>query len=137
MSVLSIPGVIRGGQVEKFGETCAKITATVGAAQSATGGTLVESMAGDRVVRTAQVGSVVCLGVAIHDQTAGNMVAVAMEGAWMLTATAAAIGAGNKVTVGAGGLIVVAGATPDARTLVGKALQDITSGGVGAVKISL
>lgn len=137
MSVLSIPGLIRGGQVEKYGESGRAWSCTVQAAQTATGGLLLEAVAGDRVVRTAQVGSFICVGMAIHDQVAGGQVVTAGEGIWVMTATAATIGAGNKVTCGAAGLVVQAAATPDARSLVGKAIQDISSGGTGAVKLTL
>jgi predicted RecA/RadA family phage recombinase len=92
-------------------------------------------MAGDRVVRTAQVGSFVCLGVACWDQAAGGQVAVAMDGVWMLTASGA-IGNGTKVVCGAAGVAVQAGATPDARALVGRAIADITTATQGPVKLS-
>lgn len=137
MSVLAIPGLVRGGQVEKYGESGRAWGATVGAAQAATGGLLLEAMAGDRVVRTAQLNSFVCVGFAMFDAAAGLQVSVAGEGIWMMTATAAVIGAGNKVTCGAAGLIVAAAATPDARFLVAKAIQDIGSGGQGACKLTL
>lgn len=125
MSVIVVPGNIRGGQVE-FYAPGVPITCTVGAAQSATGGLLVESMTGDRVVRTAQVGSFVCIGVALWDAAAGSQVTVAFDGVWMLTASGA-IAAGSKVICGAAGVAVVAGVTPDARTQVGRAIADIAN----------
>jgi Uncharacterized conserved protein (DUF2190) len=125
MSVVVVPGNVRGGQVEEYAPGV-PMTATVGAAQSATGGLLAESMAGDRVVRTAQVTSMICVGVLLWDAAAGVQVAVAWDGVWFLTASGA-IGAGNKIITGAAGVAVVAGATPDARSLVGRAIADISN----------
>ena len=136
MSVISIPGIIRGGTVEKYG-VADRITCTVGAAQACTGGLLVEAMAGDRVVRTAQVNSAVCWGVAIHDQpTPALAVTVAAEGVWMLLASGA-IGAGNKTICGAAGVAVVAGAAPDARFVNGRAIADIANAQIGPVKLTV
>jgi hypothetical protein len=125
MSVVVVPGSARGGQVE-FYAPGVPITATVAAGQTASGGLLTEGAAGDRVVRTAQASSVLCLGVALWDAAAAAQVSVAMDGVWMLTASGA-IGAGNKIICGAAGVAVVSGATPDARTLVGKAIADIAN----------
>lgn len=133
MSVISIPGLIRGGQVEKLGDGDSW-TATVGAGQAATGGLLLESMTGDRVVRTAQVGSFLCVGVAMHDAAAANPVTVASEGVWMLTASGA-ISAGNRVICAAAGQVSAAGVTPDARTVIGVALADATNGNLVPVKL--
>jgi hypothetical protein len=134
MSVVVVPGALRGGQVE-FYAPGVPMTATVGAAQSATGGLLVEGMAGDRVIRTAQVGSFVCLGVALWDAAAGAQVAVAMDGVWMLTPSGASP-SGSKIICGAAGVAVVAGATPDARTLVGRAIADLANAVQGPVKMN-
>ena len=125
MSVIAVPGNVRGGQVELYAPD-EPITATVGAGQSVSGGLLVESLAGDRVVRTAQATSAICVGVALFDAAAGIQVTVSADGVWMLTASGA-IGAGNKVICGAAGVAVVAAATPDARTLVGRAISDIAN----------
>jgi predicted RecA/RadA family phage recombinase len=128
VSVINIPGIIRGGQTEKYADS-KRWTATVGAGQAATGGLLVESMAGDRVVRTVQSGSMVCVGLAIHDAAAAATVTVASEGVWMLTADGT-IGAGNKVIPATGtvGRVIVAGVAPDARSLVGRVISDVTAG---------
>jgi hypothetical protein len=133
VSVISIPGLIRGGQVEKYGEGDSW-TATVGAAQSATGGLLLEMMAGDRVVRTAQVGSFLCCGVAMHDAAAAAKVTVASFGIWMLTASAG-ISAGGRVICAAAGQVAPSGATPDARTVIGYALADVTTGNLVPVRL--
>jgi len=137
VSVLSIPGIIRGGQTEKYGEGGRAASFTVGAAQAATGGLLLESMAGDRIVRTTQASSMICIAFAIHDAAAAAQVVGAMEGVWMLTASAA-VTAGNKVITSAtAGQVAVAGVAPDARAVVGRALQDIGAAGTGAVKLTL
>lgn len=132
MSVINIPGLTRGGQVEKYGEG-KTWSATVAAAQAATGGLLCEFAAGDRTVRTAQAGSLVCAGVAIHDAAAGQQVTVASEGVWFLTASGS-ISAGNRVICAAAGQVSAAGATPDARTIIGYAMADATNGNLVPVK---
>lgn len=136
MSVLSIPGLIRGGQVEKFDDG-QRMTFTVGAGQAATGGLLVESMAGDRVVRTAQLGgSLLVMGVAIHDAAAQAKVTVALEGVWMLISSGV-IGAGNRVVADTtnAGQVKVAGVTPDARTIIGRNLSDSTDQTTTPIKL--
>jgi hypothetical protein len=128
VSVINIPGIIRGGQIEKYADN-RRWTATVGAAQAATGGLLVEAMAGDRVVRTAQAASLICVGVAIHDAAAAAPVTVASQGVWMLTADGT-IAAGNKCIPGSTtpGRAAIAGATPDARLVIGRTIADVTVG---------
>lgn len=126
MSVINIPGIIRNGQIEKYADGD-RITGTVGAAQSATGGLLMEGMAGDRVFRTAQASSLITVGMAIHDAAAAAKVTVAMQGVWMLLAQGA-IPSGSCVIPSASvvGAVAVAGATPDARTIVGRVIADGT-----------
>lgn len=137
MSVVSIPGIIRGGQIEKYADN-KRWTATVGAAQAATGGLLVEAMAGDRVVRTAQAASLICVGMALHDAAAAAPVTVASAGCWMLTADGT-IGAGNKVIPGSAtpGRVAVAGAAPDARTIIGRGIADVTVGNLVPVLLNV
>ena len=134
MSVILVPGAIRGGQVE-FYAPGVPMTATVLAGQTTTGGLLAEGGAGDRVVRTAQASSAVCVGVACWDQVAGGQVSVAMDGVWMLTPSGA-VPSGSKVICGALGVAVVAAATPDARFLVGRAIADLTNAVQGPVKLN-
>lgn len=133
MSVINIPGLIRGGQVEKYGEGD-HITCTVAAAQSATGGRLVSAAAGDRIVQTSAAADNNTIGVAMHDAAAGGKVTVAMDGVWMLTASGA-ISAGQLVIAGAAGVVVQAGATPDARQIVGRAIADAAN--LALVPVSL
>jgi hypothetical protein len=137
MSVLSIPGIIRGGQVEKYGEAGRAWTCTVAAGQTATGGLLLEGAAGDRVVRTAQAGSFVVVGMAVHDQAAGLQVVNAAEGVWFLTPTAATIASGAKAVPAATGAVVAAGVTPDARTIVARAIADISASTPGPFKLTV
>jgi len=132
VSIISIPGLIRGGQVEKYGDGDSW-TGTVGAGQAATGGLLLESLPGDRLVRTAQAGSFLVCGVAMHDAAALAKVTVASEGVWMLLASGAIV-AGNRVIAAAAGAVSAAGATPDARTLFGWALADAANGVLCPVK---
>jgi len=133
VSVLNIPGLIRGGQVEKYGDGDS-ITCTVASGQAATGGRLVSAAAGDRVVQTSAAADVNVFGVAMHDQSAGGKVTVALEGIWMLTASGS-ISAGTLVVAAASGQVSAAGATPDARTIVGRAIADATNGNLVPVKL--
>lgn len=128
MSVVNIPGIIRGGQIEKYADN-RRWTATVQAGQSVTGGLLAESAAGDRVVRTAQAGSFICVGMPIHDAAAAATVTIASNGVWMLTADGT-IAAGSKLIPGSTtpGRAAAAGLTPDARLLIARAISDATVG---------
>lgn len=128
MSVLNVPGLIRGGQVEKYGEP-RRWTGNVASGQAATGGLLVEMAAGDRTVRTAQATSALVGGLALHDAASLATVTIASHGAWMLTADGT-IPSGSKVICATTnpGRVLVAGATPDARTLVGRTIADVTAG---------
>lgn len=132
MSVLNIPGLIRGGQVEKYGDGDSW-TATVGAGQAATGGLLLEMLDGDRLVRTAQAGSFLVCGVAMHDAAALAKVTVAAEGVWMLVASGT-ITAGQRVIAAAAGAVAAAGATPDARTVFGYALASAVTTALVPIK---
>lgn len=137
MSVIGIPGLIRGGQVEKYGEAGRSWTCTVQAGQAATGGLLLEGAAGDRIVRTSQTGSAVVVGLAIHDQTAGLTVTNAAEGVWMLTPTAATIASGAKAVSSGAGTVAAAAATPDARLIVARAIADIAASTPGPMKLTV
>lgn len=132
MADVTIPSV-RGGVVEKYlpGD---RWTATVLAAQSVTGGQLVEGGAGDRVVRAAQADSLVSVGVALHDAAAGEKVTVASQGVWLLTASGA-ISAGQRIKCGAAGVAVGIAADGDPRFIIGVALSDIANGQQGPVRI--
>lgn len=132
MSVINIPGLIRGGQVEKYGDGDSW-TGTVGAGQAATGGLLLEALDGDRLVRTAQAGSLLVVGVAMHDAAALAKVTVAGEGVWMLLASGSIV-AGNRVIAAAAGAVSAAGATPDARTVFGYAIASASTATLVPVK---
>ena len=132
MSVISVPGLIRGGQAEKYGEGD-KITCTVKSGQSATGGLGLDFQAGDRLVQTSGAGSVIFAGLALYDAAALAKVVCVMEGVWFVTATGAIV-SGNPLIAAASGQFSAAGATPDARTLVGKAIADIAGAASGPAK---
>lgn len=125
---------LTGGQVERYAEadrlTCSAVSAILG-------GQIVELVTGgaERRVQPAGAGSNLVVGVAMYDAATNGILTVATEGVWLLTATAAAITAGQRVIAGAAGLVVAAGATPDARQLIGFAIGDIASGGVGPIKL--
>lgn len=134
-------GSVRGGVVEKFAPAD-RITFTVAAGQAATGGKLVELVTGqDRQVRTAQQGSLRVIGVALHDAAAGEKVAVACEGVWLLFADGA-VAAGDAVEASTAGDVRVL-ATVDAagsfnpRALVGRAINDFANDTLGLVRLSL
>jgi hypothetical protein len=139
-SALSVPGAIVGGKAPfRAGVEEANYTATVGTGQAATGGLMLEAMTGDRIVRTAQDGSVVCVGYATHDAAAGAIVTVAVTGVWPCTASGS-IAAGQRVECAAAGKVkqvvavdntsaaTVATAVSNTRGVVGIAENDATDG---------
>jgi len=129
---------IRGGVVEAVG-TSDRNTYKTSAAGTALGGKFVDAVTpGSFLVNLSGAGSLVCIGLAIHDQpTASSIVVVAHTGIWYVTATAVAITAGARLITGALGLVAAAGATPDARTVVAIAQEDIGSAGTGRAKLVL
>jgi len=135
VSSVTVPS-IRGGIVEKFRDSD-RLTYTVGAGQVATGGLLVEAVTGvDRQVKLAAAASVRCQGVAMHDGVPGDSVTVAAAGVFMLTASGAIV-AGDRLICAAAGQVSAAGATPDARTVIGRALADIANAAQGPCAILL
>ena len=95
--------------------------------------TVVE-FSGDRLVIPAAATSMVVAGVALHDAAIGAKVSVACAGVWPVKASGV-VTAGARLISGAVGTVVVAGATPDARAVIGIALEAIGSGAVGRVKL--
>jgi len=122
---------------ERFGSGAPRITMTAGTAIVA--GRLVE-FTGDRTVGAAGAASVKVLGLATSDCDAvaatGNKVAIATGGVWNCRA-GGAIAAGDYLIAGAAGVVVTAGAAPDARTVVGKAIQAIVNGQDGPCLLNL
>lgn len=141
------------GVIPRF--TDGPITCTVG--EPVAGGRMVEARAGG-VVGVAAAGSLVCLGIATKDATPvadavstdafGNTVvnvggaqvtdktAVAAEGYYPVTYAANAT-FGQLLVCAANGQVTPAGATPDARTVVGKCWEPngVNAGAVGLAKI--
>lgn len=97
-------------------------------------GTLLE-FSGDRLVIPAAAGTNLYAGLATHDAAVGAKITVASAGVWPVKA-GGVITAGARLITGAVGTVVVAGAAPDARQLVGVALEAIASGAVGRVKLT-
>jgi hypothetical protein len=124
------------------------------AGQTVTAGTFVEGRAGGRI-GTAAAGSTRVLGVALQDAAAPeqlvttaalnggrpvlNMVtpaqnvAVAYGGVEVNVVFAAAAAFGDPIIVAAGGQATPAGATPDARTIVGRCTSPSGVSGAGQV----
>lgn len=122
------------------------------------GGVLVEVDAATGKIKTCTAGSVKCLGVAhyagapqgsitgtttygetvIDMSTLQTEIAVGWQGTYKLTATGA-IAFGDPVIAAASGTVSVAGATPDARTLIGKCVEPagIAGGQVGLIRLNL
>lgn len=122
------------------------------------GAVLVEPDAATGKVKVCTAGSVKCLGVALYSAApAGSIqgttsygevvidmstlqeeVAVAWQGTYKLTATGA-IAFGDPVICAANGTVSVAGATPDARTVIGKCVEPagIAGGAVGLIRLNL
>lgn len=96
----------------------------------------VVELSADRTVIPAGATSLVVAGVALHDQAIGGKVSVASAGVWPLKASGV-VTAGARLVAGAAGTVVVAGATPDARAVIGFALEAIASGSVGRCKLNL
>lgn len=137
-----VVGSIVGGVVEKF-ESGDRLTFTVAAGQAATGGKMVEATTGQSFqCRTAQAGSLLPLGVALHDAAAAAKVTVATEGVWMLYAEGA-ITAGDLVECGASGDVRKLATTDDnsvsldPRAIVGRALADIANDTTGPVRLGI
>ncbi len=128
---------IRGGVVEAVGQAD-RNTYKTSSGGTAVGGKFVDAVTpGSFLVNVAGAGSVVCVGLAIHDQPNHNgIVTVAHHGIWYVTASGA-ITAGARLITGALGVAVAAGATPDARTVVAIAQEDIADGAQGRAKLIL
>ncbi len=104
-----------------------ELTYTVGAS-NVTGGQLVAATSpGDRTVVNAGAASVAVKGVALFDQTIGKKVTVARQQMLPVVASGT-IAAGDKLVAAASGQVASAGATPDARTIVGEAMENATVG---------
>jgi hypothetical protein len=119
-----------------------------------TGGQLVMPDTGGKI-KPATTGTVLCLGVAKKDaiptgtnqnptgsiqlSPTSQYTAVGTSGVWRLTAQGA-INFGDAVIVGSvAGTVAAAGATPDARTLVGKCVEPlgIVNGAVGEIMLGI
>jgi len=120
--------------------------ATYTVAEAVTGGQLVEARASS-VVGVAAAGSVKVLGVALKDATNAtpattdsyplpSTVPVA-RGVTVRVTYAAAANFGDKLIAAASGQVTPAGATPDARTVVGQCTEPagVSSGAVGLARI--
>lgn len=122
------------------------------------GAVLVEPDATTGKVKTCTAGSVKCLGVALYSaapqgsiqgatsygevvidmSTLQTEVAVMWQGTTRLTATGA-IAFGDPVICAANGTVSVAGATPDARTVIGRCVEPagIAGGAQGLIRLNL
>lgn len=125
------------------------------------GGQVVEATTGGRI-KVAAAGSVVALGVALHDAVAPEdfpaangtdalgrpvvsavpiptTVSVAYAGTEVKVTYAADTTFGQKVVVAANGTVTPAGATPDARTIVGICTEpagvDVSENAVGLIRL--
>ncbi len=116
------------------------------AAEALTGGQLVERRTGNRLVGVAGAASNRVCGVAEFDVPAvrataqgpqvgdGNEAGVTRMCVVPVTFTGAAA-AGDKLVAGAAGAVTPAGATPDARQVVGEAFEDVGGAGTGLALI--
>jgi hypothetical protein len=123
---------VEGGIVEYFG---GKERKTLTAGGTITGGQLV-ALNGNRQVVAAGAASNAVLGVALHNAVSGEKVTVASDGVWPITASGA-IAAGDTLIAAAAGAVSTAGAAPDARQVVGRALDAISNGVAGRVQLLL
>lgn len=125
-------GSVRNGQIE---HALPADRGTYTASATVTGGQLVEATTGDRQAQPAGTGSLLVYGVALYNAAVGQTFTVASVGVWELIAHGA-ITAGSRVIAYAGGLVQDAGATPDARKVIGYVLNDAVDGGVAVVRLS-
>jgi hypothetical protein len=127
---------MRGGVVEAVGQGD-RNTYKTSAAGTAVGGKFVDAVTpGSFLVNVSGAGSVVCIGLAIHDQPANNaIVTVAHHGIWYALA-AGAITAGQRLITAAAGAVVAAGAAPDARTSL-RSRRKTSPTATGRVKLVL
>lgn len=105
------------------------------ASAAVTGGRLV-AFTGNRTVGPAGAGSLLVAGVALRDAAIGQKVAVQHDGTHSLRASGA-ITTGQRVIAAADGRVAPAGATPDARTVVGFAREAIADGADGLITLTL
>jgi hypothetical protein len=108
-------------------------------AEAVVGGQLVERRTGTRLVGVAGAASLKVCGVARHDVPAtkatiqgpqvgdGNELTVARNVIIPVTASGA-VAVGDKLVAAAAGAVSAAGATPDARTVVGEAFEAAADG---------
>lgn len=122
----------RGGIVEFFSPGD-HITVTAGG--TITGGQIVVYSA-NRTVVAAGAGAILTAGVAMHDAASGESLTIATDGVWPIKATGA-ISFGDRLITAATGTVAPAGATPDARTLIGYAMESIANAATGRVKLTL
>lgn len=120
-----VVGSLRGGVVERVGDAD-RITYTCNTG-AVTGGQLVEHVTGDRQCQPAGANSNKVAGLAIHSAAVGEIVTVAAEGVWDIIASGS-IAAGDRLVTDSAGRVKTAGATPDARQLVGIAQNDAIDG---------
>lgn len=110
---------------------------TMTAAAAITGGQMV-SLSGNRtvIVATATLAvQVATIGVALFTAANGDTaLTVATDGVWPLTASGAIV-TGDALLPAAAGAVSAAGAAPDARIIVGQALEAISGAALGRCKI--
>jgi hypothetical protein len=98
---------------------------------SVTAGRLLEATGTGRQVQHAGANSVRVVGVAGSDASANTGVTAGRSDIFKVSA-ASAVTMGDKLVAAANGQVAAAGATPDARTIVGEALESVASGNVRA-----
>jgi predicted RecA/RadA family phage recombinase len=126
-----VPG-IAGGIVE-YAEPGQHLTMTAGG--TIVGGNIVIYSA-NRTVVQGTAASMLVAGVALHNAASGEKVTVATDGVWPVKA-ANAVSFGQRLISGATGQVDPAGAAPDARSVIGYALESIAGAATGRVKLNL
>jgi predicted RecA/RadA family phage recombinase len=110
---------------------------TMSAAATITGGQMV-SLSGNRtvIVATATLAvQVATIGVALFNAVSGDTaLTVATDGVFPLTASGAIV-SGDSLLPAAAGAVSAAGAAPDARIIVGQALEAISGAATGRCKL--
>lgn len=129
----------------RFGYPGSRVSFTCSAV--VTGGRLVE-LTGNRTVGPAGAGSVKVIGVAQFDVPAaratvsgvqvgdGNELVV-LNNCYVILVASGAIAAGDKLIAAAAGQASAAAATPDARTVIGIALEAATNGNTFLARVNV
>lgn len=128
----------------KFGFPAQKVT--YNCAEAIVGGQLVEHRAGSRQIGVAGAASTKVAGVALHDvpaartsiqglQVGDGMEEVVASACFIKVTASGAVAVGDTLVAAAAGRASAAGAAPDARTVIGRAVEAAADGATFLARI--